>query len=86
MRLSRRKKDDNVKLNIENIPEKNAAFQIYKAEAVEAKEIENSILHNTEELNRRKGEAKVLMENCNLYKKYLDETKIKLNEKKIEQT
>ena len=77
------KKKEEEKINIENIPDKNTAFQIYKTECLEAKEIENGILHTSEDLTRRKNEAKIYMENCNNYKKQLDETKIKLNEKKI---
>jgi hypothetical protein len=77
------KKKDDEKINIENIPDKNTAFQIYKTESSEAREIESGIFHNSEEHSRRKNEAKVYMELCNNYKKQLDETKIKLNEKKL---
>jgi ABC-type transporter MlaC component len=77
------KKKEEEKINIDNIPDKNSAFTIFKTESIEGKEIENGILHNSDELTKRKTEAKIYLENCNNYKKYLEETKIKLNEKKI---
>lgn len=73
------KKKGDEKINIEY---KNIAFQIYKIDSIEAKETENGIVQNSEDLNKSKNEAKVFMENCNTYKKSLEETKIKLNEKR----
>ena len=77
----KRKEDE--KINIENIPDKNTAFQLYKTESSDARETENTMSQNSEELIKRKNEAKIFMENCNSYKKSLEETKIKLNEKKL---
>lgn len=77
------KKKEEENINIEAIPDKNTAFQLFKVESLDGKEIENSIIHNTEELKRKKAEAKVYQANCNDYKKCIDDTKIKLNEKKL---
>ena len=78
---NKKKEEDNI--NIENIPDKNSAFQIYKVESSDAREIESGIVHNTDDLMKRKNEAKIYMDSCNTHKKSLDETKIKLNEKKL---
>ena len=42
----KRKEDE--KINIENIPDKNTAFQLYKTESSDARETENTILTNQE--------------------------------------
>lgn len=65
------------------IPDKNTAFSIFKQESPVAKEIESNILQNSEELKKRKAEARDLLDNCNVYKNKIESIKIGLNEKKL---
>jgi len=73
--------DEQVDLNA--IPDKNTAFAIFKNESAIAKDIESGILQNSEDLKRRKVEARELLENCNNYKNKIEAIKISLNEKKL---
>jgi hypothetical protein len=65
------------------IPDKNSAFQIYKSESSQAKEIESGILQCSEELKKRKLEAKEYLNQCNSFKLQMENLKNKLNEKKL---
>lgn len=73
--------DQNIEGN--NIPDKNTAFSLYKIESNSAQEIESSIVQNSEELKKRKFEARELLDNCNTYKNQIEQIKISLNDKKI---
>jgi hypothetical protein len=82
------KKEDEMKsleekVESENVPDKNTAFALYKSESNNAKEIEHSIYQNSEDLKRRKTEAKNFLEQCNLFKDKIDTLKVTLNEKKL---
>lgn len=66
-----------------SIPDKNTAFSIYKNESNSAQEIEASIVQNSEDLKKRKHEARELLDNCNSYKNQIETIKISLNDKKI---
>ncbi len=65
------------------IPDKNIAFAIFKNESGIAREIESGIQQNSEDLKRRKAEARELLETCNNYKNKIENIKISLNEKKL---
>lgn len=65
------------------IPDKNTAFAIFKSESGVAREIESGILQNSEDLKRRKLDARELLESCNNYKNKIETIKISLNEKKL---
>lgn len=65
------------------IPDKNTAFAIFKKESGIAREIEFGILQNSEDLKKRKAEARELLESCNNYKNKIETIKISLNEKKL---
>ena len=65
------------------IPDKNSAFQIYKTESTQAKEIQIGIFQNTEDLKLKKSEAKEYLDKCNAFKSKIEEYKIILNEKKL---
>lgn len=65
------------------IPDKNTAFAIFKNESGIAREIESGILQNSEDLKRRKAEARELLESCNNYKNKIEAIKVSLNEKKL---
>lgn len=65
------------------IPDRNTAFSIYKMESNIAQEIEVSIVQNSEDLKKRKHQARDLLENCNSYKNQIENIKISLNEKKL---
>lgn len=71
------------KADSEQIPDKNTAFLIFKTESSLAKETESGILQCSDDLKKRKSEAKEYLEQCNLYKSKLDDLKVKLNEKKL---
>jgi hypothetical protein len=82
------KKEDEMKLSeekieSENAPDKNTAFAMYKNESNQAKEIEQTIFQNSEDLKKRKFEAKHYLEQCNVYKTKIDNLKVTLNEKKL---
>ena len=66
----------------EKIPDKNAAFQIYKSENSQAKEIEESIAQTTADLKKRKEEARGFSEEGSKLKSQIEELRNKLNEKK----
>lgn len=66
----------------EVIPDKNIAFSIFKEQTQIAKDIEASILHNSEELKQKKNIARDLLESSNESKSKIEELKHKLNEKK----
>ena len=66
-----------------SIPDKNTAFSIYKIESGSAQEIESNIVQNSEDLKKRKHEARELLENCNTYKSQIENIKISLNDKKL---
>ena len=65
------------------IPDKNTAFAVFKNESAIAREIESGILQNSEDLKKRKAEARELLESCNNYKNKIEGIKISLNEKKL---
>jgi len=65
------------------IPDKNTAFQLYKTESAQAKEIQMGIFQNTEDLKLKKSEAKEYLDKCNAFKSKIEEYKIILNEKKL---
>lgn len=71
------------KLDANTIPDKNTAFSIFKNESNAAKEIESGILQNSEDLKRRKAEARELLDSCNIYKNKIEAIKVSLNEKKL---
>lgn len=66
----------------ERIPDKNSAFQFYKEEGTQAKEIEESIMQLNTDLKSRKEEAKTLSEEGNKLKGQIEDLRAKLNEKK----
>jgi kinesin family protein 6/9 len=70
------------RLDNEAIPDKNTAFLIYKNEILQAKEIETNIHNSTEDLKKRKSEAKSFLEQCNNYKSKIDSLKQTLTDKK----
>ncbi len=80
-------KENDLKISQEQelneIPEKNTAFQIYKVDSQQAREIQMGILRNTEDLKIKKTEAKEFLEKCNSLKAKIEEYKIILNEKKL---
>jgi chromosome segregation ATPase len=71
------------KIEYDNIPDKNSAFQIFKTESPQGREIESGILQNSEDLKTRKKEAKDFLEQCNTYKSQIENLKNALNEKKL---
>jgi len=71
------------KIEADVIPDKNTAFQIYKVESIQAKEIESGIIQNSEDIKKRKAEAKVYLEQCNIFKNKVEALKSTLNEKKL---
>ena len=71
------------KIESETAPDKNTAFAMYKTESNQAKEIEQSIFQNSEDLKKRKYEAKHFLEQCNIYKTTIDKLKLTLNDKKL---
>lgn len=66
----------------EKIPDKNSAFQIYKSENVQAKEIEDGITQTTTDLKKRKEEARGFSEEGSKLKEQIEALRSKLNEKK----
>jgi len=80
-------KENDLKISQEQelneIPDKNTAFQIYKVDSQQAREIQMGILRNTEDLKFKKTEAKEFLEKCNSLKAKIEEYKIILNEKKL---
>lgn len=68
---------------LNEIPDKNSAFQIYKMESQQAREIQSGILQNQDDLRIKKTEAKEFLERCNAFKAKIEEYKIILNEKKL---
>ena len=70
------------KIENEPVPDKNVAFQIFKNDTLQAKEIENNIHLNSENLKKMKIEAKNYLENCNNLKNNIDSLKQILAEKK----
>ena len=77
-------KENDLKISQEQelneIPEKNTAFQIYKVDSQQAREIQMGILRNTDDLKIKKTEAKEFLEKCNSLKAKIEEYKIILNE------
>jgi len=65
------------------IPDKNTAFSIFKNESQIAREIESGILQNSEDLKKRKNDARELLESCNNYKNKIEIIKNGLNQKKL---
>eukprot|EP00340_Litonotus_pictus_P000680 CAMPEP_0170523966 /NCGR_PEP_ID=MMETSP0209-20121228/9427_1 /TAXON_ID=665100 ORGANISM="Litonotus pictus, Strain P1" /NCGR_SAMPLE_ID=MMETSP0209 /ASSEMBLY_ACC=CAM_ASM_000301 /LENGTH=714 /DNA_ID=CAMNT_0010812411 /DNA_START=79 /DNA_END=2223 /DNA_ORIENTATION=- len=76
-------KQTTTQYNEENIPDKNTAFNIFKAESKIAKDIEMSISNSSGDLAKRKEQAKEYMDICNTLKAKIEDIKIKLNEKKL---
>ena len=66
----------------EKIPDKNSAFQIYKSENAQAKEIEDGITQTTTDLKKRKEEARGFSEEGSKLKQQIEALRSKLNEKK----
>lgn len=66
----------------ERIPDKNSAFQLYKEEGTQAKEIEDCIIQLNTDLKGRKEEARSLSEEGNKFKAEIEDLRVKLNEKK----
>ena len=66
----------------EKIPDKNSAFQIYKSENAQAKEIEDGITQTTTDLKKRKEEARGFSEEGSKLKEQIEALRSKLNEKK----
>ena len=64
-----------------NIPDKNSAFVLYKAENEGAKDIEQNIIQTTTDLRVKKEEAKKLAEEGNKLKEKIEELKNALKEK-----
>ncbi len=82
------KKEDELKHTEEKIesdiiPDKNTAFQNYKLDSQQAKEIEQGIYQNSEDLKKRKNEAKFFLEQCNVFKSKIENLKVTLNDKKF---
>jgi hypothetical protein len=70
------------RIDNEPIPDKNTAFLIYKNETVQAKEIESLVHTSSEDLKKRKFEAKNYLEQCNSLKSKIDLLKQTLADKK----
>ena len=66
----------------EKIPDKNSAFQIYKSENAQAKEIEDGITQTTTDLKKRKEEARGFSEEGSKLKEQIEALRGRLNEKK----
>jgi hypothetical protein len=76
-------KQSEEKADSEEIPDKNTAFLIYKSQSSQGREIEISIFQCSEELKKRKSDAKEYLDQCNKFKIQTDYLKNKLNEKKM---
>jgi len=76
-------KTDDEPIQNEPIPSKNIAFQIFKQDSNQAKEIENGIIKTSDELKKSKAEAKNFLEICNNLKSKIESLKVVLNEKKL---
>jgi hypothetical protein len=82
-RTSKEIEEKTVVQNLDDIPDKNTAFSIFKNESNIAQDIEFNIIQNSDDLKKRKHEARELLENCNTYKNQIENIKNSLNDKKI---
>ena len=73
--------EENEDIPPEKIPDKNTAFQIYKSENENAKQIEESIINTTTDLKKLKDEARVLGEEGNKFKEQIDNIQAALKSK-----
>lgn len=83
----KQRKDEEHKISEEKVenepaPDKNTAFQIFKNETVQAKEIENNIHLNNENLKKTKIDAKNHLDHCTNLKNTMDSLKQTLADKK----